>query len=242
MTYKFDSRYIGYPPVEEVSSTQKMPMGLMVEAEDPVWGGAELIYAKANGAIRNLGLCVLTPVFNATTKRYDWNATECPNTANLGRPVYVAMGGAMTSGQFGYFLTTGNVAINGSASVAADTAVGITAAGQIGANTAGKQLLNARGVTAATATVAKTSCTGKNADNKINVPDTQGWFVGGFLSGTGVGAASVITSMDPLGSFVMVSVANTADIAGTVTVTYNNATIFYNVVNLNRVQAQGPIT
>jgi hypothetical protein len=46
----------------------------------------------------------------------------------------------------------------------------------------------------------------------------------------------------PNGPEVTASVANSADIAGTVTLTYNNGTIFYNVVHFNRPFAQGAIT
>lgn len=249
MPYKFDDGIIGYPPVEVISpapaagSFPPISPGLIIPAEDPVFGPGEFIFARANGAIRQYGLCVLTPVWDSTNKVYTQNMTEAPNTANLGRPLFVAQcAGALSAGQYAWFMTTGITPINGSASVAADTAVGITAAGQIGANSAGKQLLNARGVTAATQTVVSASVRGVSGDNRIDLANTQGFIPGGYLSGTGVGAAAIITFVDPLGRYVLTSVANSAAVTGNVTVTYNNATIFYNVVELNRVQAQGPIT
>ena len=236
---------IGYKPVQlhgmTLDSTPAHQPGLILPMTDNYWGPGEFIYAKANGSIRNFGLCVFTPTFNATSKWWDLNATEVPNTANLGRMLGVAMV-AMTSGTWGWFQLSGITPVNCSASVAADTTFGITAAGQAGANSAGKQILNARVVAPGSTTSAKANCTGTSGSFQIQVPNSDGWFVGAYLSGTGVGTNALITAIDPSGRFVTVNVANSALINGTVTATYNNATIFYNVAHLNRPFAQGAIT
>lgn len=250
MTYKFDSRFIGYPPIESVplaapaaGAFPAMTPGFLAAAEDPVWGPGEFIFARANGAIRQYGLCVLTPVWDGTNLTYTQNMTECPNTALLGRPVYVSQAtGALASGQFGWFMTTGVSPVNGTVSVAADVAAGITAAGQIGTLAVSKQILNARVVKAGADTVVKAAVAGASGDNRIFVDNAQGWFVGAYLSGTGVGASTIITGIDPLNKFVTVSVANSAAVTGNVTATFNNATIFYNILAMNRPMAQGPIT
>lgn len=242
--YKLDDQYIGYPPIIGASTTEQLRGGFIAAAEDAVFGGGEVLYARVGGAIRNYGLCVFTPVWDATNFRMTWNATECPNTAILGRPVGVnAAGVALTTGQFAWFLISGTTPINGTATVAADTVVGITAAGQVGANTAGKQLVGARVVTPATNTVVK-SAIGTLGSNVISFPgsNNDGYFVGGVLTGTGVGAAAVVTAVDPMGAFIIASVVNSAAIAGNVTQTANDATIFYNLVTLNRAVAQGAIT
>lgn len=254
MTWTVDDQFIGTPPIEPflpATGPANIPWppilpGSLVTASDPVWGVGEFVFAKANGTIRNFGLCVLTPVWNATNRNYDWNATECPNTASLGRAVYVCMSEqavaatALTTGQYGWFMTTGIAPINGTATVAADTAVGITAAGQIGASAATKQVVNARCVTAATGTVVKAAAGGgaqganTAGSNLIQVHDVDGLFVGGYLSGTGVGAATIIQAIDRAGMVLTVSVVNSAQVTGNVTQTNNNATIFYNEVILNR--------
>lgn len=250
MTYKLDNQVVGYTNLESVTgvpaSLAALPQtpGVLYPAEDKVWGPGEFVYARAGGSIRTYGLCVLTPVWDATNFTYTWNATECPNTANLGRTLAVNQVGALTTGQYGWFQVSGITVINGTATVAADTTFGITAAGQVGANSAGKQVLNARVVTPATQTVAKTG-TGTSGDFKIFVNSIDGWFVGGYLSGTGVGASAIVTALaanGPNGPEATVSVANSAAVSGTVTLTYNNATIFYNVAHLNRAFAQGAIT
>jgi energy-converting hydrogenase Eha subunit A len=67
--------------------------------------------------------------------------------------------------------------------------------------------------------------------------DTDGWFVGAALSGTNVGAG-VITFIDPLGKYVVNSVASTGAVAGNVTATYTG----YIIQHCNRPFAQGAIT
>lgn len=219
-------------------TVQGVQMGLAGIFVDPYWGGAEMIYVRANGIIRMGGLVVITPAVSGGA--YQFNATEVPNTANLGRSLYVAMT-PMTVGQFGWVCQSGVVPVNSNASVAADTTFGIAAAGQGGANGAGKQVLGGRVAVAATATVAKQGVAA-NGSTRLQVSGDAGWFIGAFLSGTGIAALTVITDIDPSGTQVTLSVATTAAVNGTVTATYNNATIFYNVAHINRPFAQGAIT
>lgn len=252
MPYQLSQQFIGYPPIEQVMPTASyaaafragnVPLvGQIVTAWDKVWGTGEFVWGRANGAIRQYGLCVCTPVWDATGKTFTFNWTEVPNTANLGRELGVAQcAGAMAAGDYGWFMVAGITPINGTASVAADTTFGITAAGQVGANSAGKQILGGRVITPATQTVVKAG-RGNAGEDIIYFNETDGFFVGGYLSGTGVGASAAITAIDPLGRFVRTSVVNSAAISGNVTQTANNATIFYNVARLNRPIAQGAIT
>lgn len=237
--YGFLDDVAGYPAISEVVSAptnlKDLPIvpGFLAKVFDPVFGVGEMIFARANGSIRLFGVCVCTPVWDSTNQTYTMNMTEVPNTANLARSVYVYQGTtALTAGQYGWFMTTGITPVNGTASVAADTAVGITAAGQIGAVTAGKTILGARCAQAATATVVKAG-TGKSGDTWIDIPaGTQGMFAGGYMSGAGVGASAIVAQVDPFA--IKVTVANSANIAGNVTQTNNNATIFYNTVRMNR--------
>ena len=213
--------------------------GLIVDAVDPYWGGGEFMYVVANGSIRQFGLVVITQTIASGAIVY--NATEVPNTANLGRMVGVAMVPA-SSGQFLWIQISGTVPINSSAAVAADTAFGIAAAGQGGAIANGKQILNGRIVIASTTTVAKTNCTNNAGSNQLIVPSSSGWFAGLYLSGTGVASGATITDIDPSGKIVTMSAVSTAAISGTVTGTYNNSTVYYNVAHINRPFAQGQVT
>lgn len=250
MTFRVDDQLIGYPSIENVvpvpaNPPQGLPLsaGAIVPAEDPVWGPGEFIFARAGGAIPLANLCVLTPVWDVTNKVFTYNMTTAPNTANLARALYVYVGNtALIAGQYAWFMMTGRYPVSSTASVAADTTTGIVAAGQIGAVAAGKQLLNARVIIPATQTVVAAAVSGFSGDTRIFLSNTQGFFPGAYVSGTGVGAASIVSAVDPLGRFIDVTVANSAQVTGNVTATYNNATIFYNVLEMNRVFAQGQIT
>lgn len=226
-------------PYNLPDTTARQAPGTIVNAVDPFWGGGEFVYVKANGSIRMYGLVVITQTI--VSNQVVYNATEVPNTANLGRMVGVAMVPA-SAGQFLWVQIGGTVPVNCQAAVAADTTFGIAAAGQGGANSAGKQLLNARIVIASTTTVAKANCTANSGSTRLLVPSADGWFIGAYLSGTGIAALTVVSDIDPSGTIVTLSVATTAAVAGTVTATYNNATIYYNVAHINRPFAQGAIT
>lgn len=219
-------------------TTRRSRSGLIVPAVDDYWGGAEVMYLYAAGSIRQGGMCVVTPTAQTGGLRFE--ASEIPNTANLGRSVCFAMT-SMTVGQWGWFMVSGMMPINCQASVAADTSFGVAAAGQGGANSAGKQILSARSILAAAATVVK-AATGNVGSKVINVNGDAGWFIGAYLSGTGIAAATVIVDIDPSGTAVTINNAlTTAWIGGNVTATYNNATVYYNVACFNRPFAQGRI-
>ena len=236
---------LGVPPIQfsglVADATPRVQPGNFLTAVDNWWGAGEFIYAKANGTIRAFGLCVCTPVFDSALNSWSFNMTEVPNTANLGRMLAVAPM-ALTSGQYAWFQISGLTPVNCSASVAADTTFGIAAAGQGGANSAGKQVLNSRVVAAGATTVVKANCTAANGSTQLQVPNSDGWFVGAYLSGTGIAAGTTVSNIDPSGRFVTLSAATTAAVDGSVTATYNNGTIFYNVAHINRPFAQGAVT
>lgn len=257
--YKLDTRFIGYPLIEALQPAvgptgQPWPPlapGLYASADDPVWGPGEFIFGKFGGAVRQYGLCVCTPTWNATTKIFDMLFTEVANTAIQGRPVYIAMAevgsvGAVAN-QFGWFMSAGQAPVNGTASVAAGVGFGVTAAGQIGAISAGKQVagVSAQPATATVVTPMITGIYGLLGDNKVQVQSLAGLFVGGYVAGTGIAAATLITAIDrtqATGNILTLSNVTTANVAGNLTQTNNNGAIFYNVVSINRPQVQGAIT
>jgi hypothetical protein len=255
MRYAPITPYIGNRPIQEFFNPSDdvntlfspavlpQPMGALLTAVDPYWGTGEFMYVRANGSIRAFGLVVLNPVFNTTDLRYRWEATEVPNTANLGRTLGVAIR-AMSAGQYGWIQVGGVCPVNCQAAVAADTTFGIAAAGQGGANSAGKQILNARVVAASSTTVAKTGVvTGGSTILRVTQANNiDGWFIGAPIAGTGIPASSTIAGLDPDARTVTLSAAATASGGITATVTYNDGTIFYNVAHINRPFAQGAIT
>lgn len=235
---------VGIPPAQlsgiTADTTPKVAPGMTLPMTDPWWGTGEFIYARANGSIRAFGLCVLTPVFDTSLNSWRFDAAEVPNTANLGRSLCVSQM-ALSAGQYSWFMIQGVTPVNCSANVAADTTFGIAAAGQGGANSAGKQILNARVAAPATTTVVKQGLA-DSGKSVLQVNNSDGWFVGAYLSGTGIAAGTTVTAIDPSGRFVTLSAVTTAQVNGAVTATYNNATIHYNVAFLNRPFAQGAIT
>lgn len=226
-------------PYNLPDSTERVQSGVIVNAVDPYWGGGEFIYCKAGGSIRQFGLIVITPAISGGKIVY--TATEVPNTANLARVLGVAMVPA-ASGDFFWACISGVVPVNCQAAVAADTSFGIAAAGQGGAVAAGKQILGGRVVIASTTTVAKAGCVANSGSTRLRIPNADGWFAGAYLSGTGIAASTTVSDIDPSGTIVTLSLATTAAVAGTVTATYNNATVYYNVAHINRPFAQGAIT
>ncbi len=215
------------------------PPGQLIGAVDPWWGAGEFVYAYAAAAIPAFQLCNIRPSFQ--TNQYRFDASPTPNVANLGGDVAVAME-ALAAGQYGWFCVAGVVPVSSTAAVAAAAAIGLAAAGQLGANSAGKQLLNASCLGSSATTVVKANCIAAPGTTLLQVPNSDGWFPGVYLSGTGIAAGTTVLSVDGSGRYVTLSTATTASVAGSVTATYNNAVIFYNLVKLNRSFLQGAIT
>ena len=248
MTYAFIDTYAGYPNIEEPftpigTSLATLPIapGFIAAVLDPLFGPGEVVWARAGAGIRVGGLCVLTPSYDATNFTMQQNMTEASVAVNQGRAVYVYAGRlALTVGQYGWFIMTGVAPMSCNVYLVQGTALGIAAVGQGGAFVASRAINGAVVAAPSTQTVVRNG-TGVAADNQIFFQGgTQGLFPGAFVSGTGVGAAAVITQV--LNDRILVSVVNSAAIGGAVTQTANNAVIFYNYVALNRPQAQGPIT
>lgn len=221
-------------------NTQRQPLGQTLSASDPYWGGRELIY-----------LAVPTSTALKVGHAVTWDSTNTivilPNTANLGVPVAFSLNAVNSDAsnvQYSWFVIEGQALAYSSASVAAAAAIGVVAAGQLGANSAGKQVLGARVAAPATTTVAKTNTQTQSGSTFIRTTKggTDGWFVGAALSGTGIPASTVITALDPDNRTVTMNNAATATGSVTVTATYNDGTSFYNVVTVDRPGMQGAIT
>jgi len=171
-------------------TTQRHPLGYQVEAVDPFWGYGVFQYIKSNDAILKGSLVTVgTP--------NTFLGTLMPNTANLGQPFGVAMA-PIPSGSFGWITLVGSAVYKTNATVAADAAIGIGAAGIAGTNSAGKQLLNVHNVKSATATATVTAVT-TNGTGVLTTGGYDGFFIGMALSGTGIPAATVVAKLDPDG-------------------------------------------
>lgn len=217
-------------------TTQRHPLGTKVSASDPFWGFGDFVYVKALSTMEKGSLVQLDELYTAS---------DVPATANLGRPVFVLMN-SMVSGQFGWAQASGFAPISANASVAADTAIGIGAAGQAGTNVAGRQILGARNRIPGTGTTAKANTqTTTNSSVLVTRDGYDGWFLGMALSGTGIPASTVVAALSADGRTVLMGSAigvvdRLATATGSVTVT-GTWTNYLGVV-FNNPMAQGAIT
>lgn len=221
----------------------KIQVGTIVSFVDPYWGGLECIRLAipVSTAVRVGSISTITSTFSYVA---------VPNTAGLGQSVAVCASDVPSNAtfvQYAWFVVAGRYPVLSGASVAADTAFGITAAGSAGAVAAGKQLLNARVQVAATTTVIKTAQT-QSGSPYIKVSNPDGWFVGAALTGTSIPATTSIGAISTDGTVItMVDTGTTttdnATASGSVSVTatYNDGTRFWNIATFDRIFAQGQI-
>lgn len=212
-------------------------LGTILSYANPFWGGGEAVY---------LSVPASTPLVVGTPVVWDVanSAIAVPNTANLGMPLAFVMNAFPSNPAvtYGWFVISGRYPVASNASVAAAAPIGIAAAGRLGANSAGKQVLNARVQAPATTTVIKANTSTQAGSTLLKVSNTDGWFVGVALSGTGIPALTVITAISEDDRTVTMSLAATATGSVSVTGTYNDGTIFWNVISADRPFAQGAIT
>ena len=231
MAYAFLDSVIGSQSASNFfapDTVQRQVLGTKLTGADGYWGGGEFIYLKATATLVMGGLSVWD---------VSYNATAVPNTGNTGRSVAAALF-PMTTGQFGWFQIGGMAAVNATASVAAGVTFGITAAGQVGANAAGKQILNAASAAPSTTAVIKTNALTVNGSAVVVVPNADGWFVGITVSGTGIPGATTISSITPDGRTVTLSANATASGVVSLTGTYTG----FIIAQINNPFVQGAIT
>ena len=220
-----------------VSDTvQRQPLGMTVTAVDPYWGTGKFVYLKSNDVILKGSVIIWDETYQATL---------CPNTTLQGFPVGFAMYPA-ASGNYFWAQTEGRVVYKTNATVAADAAIALAAAGILGASAASKQIVNLRNRVSATGTVTGSANT-YNGTNVLYFPKGyDGFALGLALTGTGVGASAVVAGLDPDGKRVYTGTA-----IGTLTGANQTATGFVTVTGTytgygsgvaNNAFAQGAIT
>jgi len=224
----------------EPDTIQRNPLGLRVVAECPFYGYGTFIYVKSNDAILKGSIVEIDESMLATLY---------PNTANLGRPFGVAVA-PMPSGDFGWVQVEGVAVYRTNATVAADAAIGIAAAGILGTNSAGKQALGVRNRKSATATISLTNTNTQSGSGKLFRASGYellggGAFLGMALSGTGIPGSTVVAGLDPDGKTIyMGSAIGTFDRTATATglVTVTGTFTGFGLGVLNNPHMQGAIT
>lgn len=227
-----------------------MPNGAIIPGYDNYWGGAEFQYCLFSTTVAAWSACTIKPAL--ANSRFGFVASAVANTANQSRPLGVAIQ-QMAAGQYGWVVVSGLRPVLCGASIAADTPLGITGAGQLGASSAGKEIENMVSVLPATTTVVKNALVlaGSPIIQFTGNNTIDGVFVGCALSGTGIPANAVCQNIDPDGRRIFMSTGPgvagaalnaTASGGVAVTATYNDGTNFYNVVQSSRPFCQGRIT
>jgi hypothetical protein len=140
MSYKMAENQIGFPPVNDISTTQKVPLGTVasiVDNDETVPHSGEAIYLKSSGTWL-VGSMVDYDTQLAT-------APLSPATGGFG-PVAVALA-AVPSGSYGWAQIQGRAAVKAPNAMAAGAEVFSLAAtpGSVDdAAVAGEQILNAK--------------------------------------------------------------------------------------------------
>lgn len=216
-------------------TTQRFALGTKIMAVDPFWGWGEFVYGKASGALTPRTVCIFDELYNAV---------GVPNTANQGFPISVCMGNMATL-TFGWFMVAGYGPLKANATVAADASIGITAAGIVGAFTAGKQIVNVRNRISQTGTKVLANVATTNGSGVIVTNGYDGWFLGVAITGTGIPASSVAAGLDPDGRSVRLgSAVGTFDKTCTATGSISATGTYtgFTLCQMNAPFAQGQIT
>jgi hypothetical protein len=167
MAYKIRNTLAGSQPIADTSTVQNHPVGTIVAADDPTYGGGEFIYLK--GVASTVVGSIVTYV--ASTGATVLSLTS--GVVNGGAPLAVAMSANVAS-QWGWYQIAGDAVIKKTA-VKVDPAgttkvyLSATSGRVMQTSVAGRQVIGARWITATTVT-----STTSTAIATINRPVQQG--------------------------------------------------------------------
>lgn len=145
MVYVATESRLGVTSFTNNDTTTALPFGSIIRGQDPTLGGGEFIYLPGVTGTK-VGSVVTYDPLNKTT-------TLAPHTANLAQPLAVAMSANATTKNFGWYQIAGVAAVlKIAAKISPNVPIFLgTTAGSIQATaSAGKEILNARTVNAAT--------------------------------------------------------------------------------------------
>ena len=134
----------GVQPIAAPSAVANHPLGTIVRAYEPLYGEGEFIYlagvaGTAVGSVVTFGGVTGSGAAGKAT----WQTALAPSTANLGRPLAVAMA-ATLGGQYGWYQISGTAVAAENATFAAATSAYLAGSGQLTTTQAnGKQVVNA---------------------------------------------------------------------------------------------------
>lgn len=211
---------------------QRMALGTTIEATGTDydttanvanWGLAELVMvANVSVAILPGTICVIDKNFRVVASAAA--ATE----ANTGKPLYVAItnfAAGSTTPQYGWVMRRGIAPVRTSVAATAGRVFAGTAGTITPTAAAGVQILNMQCLIAGASTFTRSGKT-RTGSSRVEFSNVGGMYVGQAISGTGIPASSVISSIDPDGTGVSIGSAVgtlvTATASATVTCTLTN--------------------
>jgi hypothetical protein len=204
------------------------------------WGVASVVYVSSVGAA-----AILPGTLVVLDKNFRITATAA-SEANTGRPVYVALTNfaiGSTTEQYGWILRQGIAPVRYSVAATAGNVYGGTAGVATPTAAAGVQILNARCLIAAASTFTRAVLT-QTGSSKVRLSSVAGIYVGQAISGSGIPASSVVSSIDVGGTFVVIGSAVGTPVNATataqVTATFTNTG--YGICQLDNPTFQSQIT
>lgn len=231
----------------DTSYTPLVRPGTIVPFTDPYYGSGLAIRLAIPKNTTAIKVGTLSTWGNAANAGFTTNHSFviCPVTANLSKPVAVAMNAVPLNAsavQYAWFAIQGTLPVWALAATATTDKIWIsaTAGAAFVTLTAGRQIVGMSPVVASTGTVAKTAAT-VTGSAVITVQNSDGWFVGQSVSGTGI-TTSLITAIDITGTKVTLASASTATGSVTATATNNDGTNFFPICQFSSPFAQGNIT
>lgn len=162
MAYVITHGPAGCQPIADTSTVQNHPVGKIVTAKDPTYGGGEFIYLLGIGSTA-VGSIVTYNLTSGTT------ALAAVGT-NKPQPIAVAMSANVAS-QWGWYQISGIAVMKKTCTVslAANAAVGVLTTGLIAGTGSGKEVQGALVAAVASATAGRTT-----VQVVVNRPHMQG--------------------------------------------------------------------
>ena len=127
MTYRSTTPLIGHPPITQIDTTAKEPLGRIIAAHDPDNGDAEFIYLQGVAS---------TGVGDIVEYTSDFQTAKASIAVGQAQPLAVAMA-ACTASYYGWYQIAGLATLSkaSATSFAADAAVGATSGEAVAAAT-----------------------------------------------------------------------------------------------------------
>jgi len=231
-------------------ATRRSGAGLIIPYIDGYWGGGELVYAKAGGAINAQELVQFASALNTLTNpdgsgsfpSWEMTAVQASTTVTAGIPLGVALQ-TMASGDYGWFIRSGRTPIRATVTgLAGPVWISGTAGRIFYTDTAQKLLSGSRQLSTGFANIVIPTLKGVSGQSTVRLRHTRGLVVGMAAAGTGVGTNAVINAINHQTGEVTMSVANSAAVTGDWTFHYSTTTggsaPFWGICDIDRPWAE----